>query len=135
MMLKLVAIALAITALASCGGVSREPYIERNEEVLRTVAQFPHATRIGPRSTPYFDADNARAPVAGYVTTWKFLVARHIEFADVRRFYLRHLRAKWDVISPAVNFRHGDTALTLTFAGANRFEVVADHKSFESNRR
>lgn len=119
-------------------GVSRDEYVEKNEELLASVPVFPGARRIDVRHSPYYEGDSAGAPVAGYTTAIAFGLPENASRVEVARFYERRLSDDWVLVEElveaggerVVNFRRENASLSVNLEGRDVLELSADYDSY-----
>jgi hypothetical protein len=83
---RLPALVAAAVVAAGCGsggggtadGVTEADYVRANERVLRSVPLVPGAREVGRSSSPYYAADAAEAPPAGYTTLVVYELAARV---------------------------------------------------------
>jgi hypothetical protein len=125
-------------ASAACsGGVDRDAYVEKNEELLESVPVFPRANRIDVSSSPYRGADGEGSP-RGYTTTFRFRLPATATRQEVARFYKNRLAGDWVLLEElvegggerVVNFRRDDASLSVNLESQDVLELTADHDSY-----
>lgn len=130
--------AVVTVALAACsGGVDRDEYVEKNEELLASIPVFPRAERLEVTSSPYRGVDGEGSP-RGYTTTYRFRLPASATRQEVARFYKSRLSDQWVLIEELVdgggervaNFRREDASLSVNLENRDVLELTADHDSY-----
>jgi len=129
----LLALSLVAAAVAGCGGLDRDEYVDKNLALLKQVPAFPGARLVRVESAPYEDGDTPDADTIGYGTTRLYKLPDRASPNDVISFYRQALRG-WRVVdlsmAPSLSLRKGDAYLHLLPSG-EQLIVEIDHDCYK----
>jgi hypothetical protein len=99
--LRLLAVpVLGVFLMAGCGGdADKDPYVQRNVAIVRSLPVFPKAKQLSLKSSPYRDPEKTETDqtTVGFITTVTYSVPKGIGVPEVERFYRRELR-RWRLV-------------------------------------
>jgi hypothetical protein len=113
------------------GGVDRDAYVERNQDVFEALPRFPQSRVTGETSTAYRESESG--PVIGYTTRYDVSLPSEADPGRVADFYRAALRPDWRLIEelagPVLNFRRSRAFVSINVENwrINRLEVAVDH--------
>jgi hypothetical protein len=131
---RLLALSLVVVAaVAGCGGLDRDEYVDKNLALLKQVPAFPGARLVRVESAPYEDGDTSDADTIGYGTTRLYKLPDRTSPNDVITFYRQTLRG-WRVVdlsmAPSLSLRKGDAYLHVLPSG-EQLIVEIDHDCYK----